>query len=436
MSRYQPRLRRVRSTDFRDSLRPTVGVRAEERILRFAADCASNHFTRSPSVEKHLVSRCLSAVLWHGLAVGLGCRDPGPPLQTLPAGNNPGSVAWVSTVAGSAGRVAFDTRSVYFPGRNHEVIAVDRMSGALAWRARVVASGSVPIGQATVVAGPVVVYPDAALHAFDRTDGTLRWVFEGEEGSLPGLAVPASSSGKVLAGSYSGVVYAVTDSTGALEWRLPAPVDYNASAYDPVADGAQVFVGYAERAPGSRGGIGAIDLFTGQLLWLFDLTVFASGPLSSTRCLGSFVVDPTSVYAWTEQGDLVALDRTNGGLKWVVPILGAATGINHRYSALANGTLVVGALDGHLEGRAPESGALLWSHELTRGSIYAPLARDSTSVYVPIAGGSLAAVAAESGTLRWMISSVTSSLGLFGVPGVDSQHVYIGGTDALFAIRK
>lgn len=135
------------------------------------------------------------------------------------------------------------------------MIAVYKRTGVIAWRARATPVPNVPRAQATVVAGPVVIYPDGVLHAFERHQGTLKWVFSGDPGSYPGFAVPTSAGGRVFAGSYTGVVYALADSTGALEWRLPSPVSYAATAYDPVADGGQVFVGYAARVSGNQGAL-------------------------------------------------------------------------------------------------------------------------------------------------------------------------------------
>lgn len=175
---------------------------------------------------------------------------------------------------------------------------------------------------------------------------------------------------------------------------------------------------------------------TGKLQWLFDLTPLASSPFSGVRSLGAFVVDRTTVYAWTEQGDLLALDRDSGSLKWLAAVPTTTRGINYRYSALADGTLVVGSLDGHLEGRNPATGEVRWSLTVSRGSLYGPAASDSTSAYFPIAGGHLVVVAARTGTIRWKILSETNSLGLSGTPGVDSALVYMGGSNALFAFRR
>ena len=187
------------------------------------------------------------------------------------------------------------------------------------------------------MAGDVVVFADVNLYAFDRTSGVLRWAFTGDN-SNPAQSVPVASNGRVFSGSTSGKVFGIRASDGTELWNATAPFGGSFLANDPILAGDTLFVGYAERFPGWRGGLAAFDAASGTLLWVRDFSPLVTiGKLA--RCLGNAVVDSTRVYAWLERGDVVALDRQTGEILWHRTPTGTDQA-NWRQMSLARQTLV------------------------------------------------------------------------------------------------
>ncbi|MGH9658422.1 MAG: PQQ-binding-like beta-propeller repeat protein [Bryobacteraceae bacterium] len=334
-------------------------------------------------------------------------------------------------VAGQGrGVVNMDAERVFFPGWDHELTAVEKKTGRLLWRATTpVTALQRSIG--TAIAGSIVAYPDGLIFAFDRATGALRWTF-GSDTILPGYAIPVARGNTIFAGALRGDVYALDAANGDVIWHRPPVPPYPSAAFDPVVDADQLFVGYAERGFTIRGGLAALDATNGELQWYHDFAQYVDSTQSS-RCLGGVVLSSTMVFTWFESGDVVALDRQSGALKWRRP--GTAPG--YRFSALLQGVLLVTANDGHLEGLDPQTGHTLWSSPfLGPGSVIFPLATDGSVAYINVSGGHLAAVDPQSGEVKWTVGPLAPPrVTLIGTPASGDSVLYIGG-EALYAIRR
>lgn len=173
------------------------------------------------------------------------------------------------------------------------------------------------------------------------------------------------------------------------------------------------------------------------MLWVHDFTHYLTG-YQDAGCYGDPVVDATTVYTWFGRGDVLALDRESGALRWRNGDENTPPGTTHRPLALARGILVVGSSDGHLEGLVPQTGELLWTHDLESGSITDPIAYDATTVYVA-PSGMAAAINPLSGEVLWsdgLGGRKQLSFEVFGPGGVDGHAFYIGGGGGLYAFRK
>src|SRR5262245_43031287 len=67
----------------------------------------------------------------------------------------------------SRGLPSADEQSVYFLGKRHEVVAINRADGRLRWRSPTSEPGESTMGYAALVANGVVVAGDYNLMAFD-----------------------------------------------------------------------------------------------------------------------------------------------------------------------------------------------------------------------------------------------------------------------------
>jgi outer membrane protein assembly factor BamB len=365
------------------------------------------------------------------LVIAVACDDPFRGGGPDPRSSKPGDVIW--GVAGTGiGVVNMDAERVFFPGWEHELTAVEKKTGRLLWRATTPVT-TLQRSYGTAVAGSIVAYSDGLIFAFDRATGALRWTF-GSDTILPGYAIPVTRGDTIFAGALRGDVYALDAATGHELWHRPSVPAYPAAAFDPVLDDDQLFVGYGERGGVTiRGGLAALDAATGEVQWYHDFAQYAPAT-ESARCQGRVVVSSTTVFAWFESGDIVALDRQSGALKWRRP--GNAPG--YRNSALARGVLFVTANDGHLEGLDPETGDTLWTVPfLGLGTVIYPLVTDGSIVYFTASGGHLAAIDPESGEAKWIVGPQTPPrLELNGTPAIGDSVLYVGGYNVLYAIRK
>jgi len=342
-------------------------------------------------------------------------------------------LVWKAPGVGT-GRVSIDGDRVYFPGLYHTITAVDKRTGRKAWESSTGLSTPLTLGQGTALAGSVVIMADGYLYAFDRRTGALRWVFVGESGTYAGNAIPAGNASLVFAGSQTGVAYALASETGKVVWSTPSPVAFPSKAFDPVVDGDLVFFGYAQQGGERGGGLAALDVATGAVVWTVDFTAHVA-QTESARHIGSVGVHGTAVYAGIDNGAVFALHRTTGAILWQTPPL--QPNLEQRPTAFTAGVLVVGSVAGHLTGLNPANGSVLWDRDVNQGSLVAPFTAGDSLVYLATIGSAFLAVEPATGRVRWNAGlSDGRHYGFFGTAAIDSANVYIGGSEGLFAFRR
>ncbi|HEY8345849.1 MAG TPA: PQQ-binding-like beta-propeller repeat protein [Symbiobacteriaceae bacterium] len=288
--------------------------------------------------------------------------------------------------------------------------ALDRRSGRLRWRVP-----GVPEGFAErdfVLATPLVfdglVYlcgPDGVIRAVDAHSGNLIWrvAVEGRFTGSPGI-----SNGIICAGSLSGSVYALESKTGALVWKrqLDGPV----AAPVCTGDGRLFVVTEAGR-------LWALGAETGRVLWQAEVAPGRHPVYGEVVVLvGGKAYDPGDGSLLWEAGALDAspvvwldqvfyphgvVDLFSGTPKG--PVTGEQAGAEadpadasegHRAASaldrfiVAGGLLVGVAKDGHLCGREPGSGRLVWRVALGGPSPHPPAAVGQ-QLFLTLASGTL-----------------------------------------------
>ena len=244
---------------------------------------------------------------------------------------------------------------LYISDQQARVSAYTLDKGKLLWRNQLAATGSKKI-KFQASSG---VYADAELVLLALSSGELV-ALNAESGvevwrqqlSSEMLAPVARLSGFVVAQTLDGHVYALDSQTGAILWRydtvLPVLTLWGTSA--PVIDSGLVLVAFA------NGKLVALELTTGRLVWerWIGLPKGRSEFERLTDVDGQFWVENNVVYAAGYQSRVAALSLPQG--------------------------------------------QPLWTRDL---SSYVALTADADALYVAEADGSVTALAADNGGVRW-----------------------------------
>jgi outer membrane protein assembly factor BamB/subtilisin family serine protease len=219
---------------------------------------------------------------------------------------------------------------------------------------------SAPAGGPVLFSSPVMAGDRAfvntdngTLAALDATSGEQLWTFAGSDFMR---GAPAVAGGVVYTGGgVDGGIYAVDAATGALRWHLPTPGRRAIYTAPVVREG----VVYAATGftPDRSDTLYALDAATGAVIWSVDI-----GPSSF---FGPAVADGLVVA--TSDAGLVALDASTGARRWL----------------LERPDRFIGApsIDG--------------------GTVYVTTSLPEPNPAAPSTRGSLLAVDATSGALRW-----------------------------------
>lgn len=286
----------------------------------------------------------LSGCAWFGW----GSSDKAPqPLS--PLASNDAAIAWSASVGKSNGFLfapAFVDRLVYATGNDGSVYSLAEESGRQVSRldaqAKLTAGigvtdnmvvvannkGSVVAMDTTgralwkepvageVLAPPVVVQgnvivrtSDGRIMALNRIDGKRKWVFQR---AAPPLTLRTNASvsvgrGVIYAGYPGGKVMAIELDSGKPIWEATLSLPRGATELERIADVAGVPVVDDTRICGAvyQGKTGCVETLNGNVLW--------SREVSSA---GGVAIDSKYVYVSDIQGNVFALDKTNGVTVW------------------------------------------------------------------------------------------------------------------------
>lgn len=192
-------------------------------------------------------------------------------------------------------------------------------------------------------------------------------------------------------------------------------------------DGGLVLAGvkYEDRP---AGGVDALDLDTGGLLWRADLR---------SAVKGTPVVHGEEVIAVEVSGDVVSLDRADGAERWRIPSPDPLRLFAWADPVIAEGLLIVGDMS-HLRAIDLDTGELRWErrdlfpYQTLVGHAAPVLAGETLVVGVFGAGSQLSGLDVHTGQTKWPVSAPAQSLGFgaamsIGTPlfDVDSGDMFV-----------
>jgi outer membrane protein assembly factor BamB len=293
---------------------------------------------------------------------------------------------------------------------------------------------------------------------------------------------PAVSQGRVVFGTHAGRVIAAGVADGTRLWRTGIG---GCIASSPAVRGGIVYIGWSGLAPcrtgkDSRGGVVALSLATGRILWRFnagnvesspavvDDMLFFSGFRSrgeshvygmrigeghrrlvwsyaiASKVASSPALVGRTLFVSAYNRQLYSFDAWTGRLKWTTTafsagaetrvLLGVRSLISRRswseggyYAtpAIAYNRVYLGVIDGVFSAFDSRTGVHRWSRTLA-GSIYGSAAVWHERVYVGTTDGMFYALSARDGRLVWKQDLDGKIL---GSPTVTNGRVYIATTN-------
>jgi len=338
----------------------------------------------------------------------------------------------------------------------------------LAWRHLVPISAS-EIGKqnpsSPVVADGVVYFcAGRRLYAMNAETGSLKWAYPAQETLTAAIkTTPLVGEDLVYFGGGDGRLYAVTKETGTLAWSF---ITESIIASSPMLADGVIYVGsgddhlYALDAydgkpkwPGgfrTRDDVASSPAVANGLAYFLsrDMILYAAhdatGKLKWTTRIGAMarssspVVSENTVYL--AAGNFIqAYQAKSGHMKWGISLRTAITST----PAVANGILYVGCRNGKLYAFTT-AGKLKWSTPVDLGApIYGSPIIAGDTVIVGANKGTLIAVDAETGALKWTYTILPSStnykvksVDITASPAVSNGALYILADDGvLYAFR-
>lgn len=206
------------------------------------------------------------------------------------------------------GGVSTDGAFVYATNGVGDVAALNAGDGSLVWKKR--PAGPLR-GAPTLASGNVyVMTQDNQIYALRASDGAAQWNEAGPVGAsgIFGVAAPAAAQSTVIAGYSTGELAAYRYENGRVVWNdvlsrtamstsVSTLTDIDA---DPVIDRGRVF------ALGQGGRMAAYELTTGQRIWEINIA-----GISTPVVVGEWV------FVLTSDAKLLAVQRSNGKIRWV-----------------------------------------------------------------------------------------------------------------------
>jgi outer membrane protein assembly factor BamB len=250
-----------------------------------------------------------------------------------------------------------------YDAENDRVIALTRdgsvwsvaPGGEVAWRYKV---GNRFYSGAAVHEGLVLVPgTDGVLYGLDARTGALRWKYEAGEALA---SVPVVSEGLVLVASQSDTVFAVKHESGELAWlyRRDAPTGFTIHrAAAPAVREGTAYAGFSD------GVLVALDLSDGSVRWERSL---APGNSQFRDVDSTPVLDESGrLYVASYSGGLYALQAGTGEVLWNAAVQGLV-------ALLVRGDVIIAVGDDRLEAYLGESGRLIWSRGLDKRAGHEP----------------------------------------------------------------
>jgi len=255
---------------------------------------------------------------------------------------------------------AIDGEQIYAADVEGLVVAMDRMTGKVIWKAdlELPVSGAVAAGYGLVVVGTL----KGEIIALDSGSGEEKWR---ARVTSEVLAAPALNGDVVLVQTQDDRLIALDINTGAQRWifeNTPAVLTLRGT-------GSPVLTNRLAVAGLSTGKVIALDAQRGIPVWEQRVAI-PQGRSELDRVVdidGGLLLSAGTLYAVSYQGRVAALDLESGRILWqreASSSVGVAQGYGSVYVSLASGTV---------EGIDERSASALWSNDaLARRQLSAP----------------------------------------------------------------
>jgi outer membrane protein assembly factor BamB len=282
------------------------------------------------------------------------------------------------------GGIGYANGRLYVSTGAAQVVAFDAATGKLLWRA----SLKSPARSAPAIAdGRIfVVTVDNDIIALSTDKGKRLWNYSGAPATtgILGGGTPAVANGIVVAPQSSGDLVALRAESGHLVWtesiaatRRRNPVtNLTTITANPIIDRGMVF------AVSNAGRLVAIDLQSGRRSWDLDI-----GSLETPWVAGDYL------YVITNRGELAAITRKGGKVRWVIRLVrfvddkdlidGAPSWAG---PVLASDRLVVAGSHGEALSVSPYTGEVIGWVPLTKGVLIQPVVADNMILFLDVTG--------------------------------------------------
>lgn len=298
--------------------------------------------------------------------------------------------------------------TLYFGSNDHNLYAVDAVSGAQRWKfatkGRVTSSPAVTDGH--VYFGSY----DSNFYALDSATGALVWKFTtaGERrfsgthlhGAEPAaevmpdpfdvfLSSPVVARGTVYFGSGDGNVYALDAASGALRWKFNTGNVVHAS---PAIANGILYVGSWDSY------FYALDAASGKEVWRFKTGVDAAIN-NQVGIQSSAVVADGVVYFGCRDAHLYALDAASGAERWAFPTEGSWVVSS---PAVRDGAVYFATSDSALvEALDAKSGAVIFSLDFKHWPFFASPTLAGSFLYIASHAGKVFAIDLKTRQVAW-----------------------------------
>ncbi len=240
----------------------------------------------------------------------------------------------------------------------------------------------------------------------------------GDVGALsnwPGLSVdPVGGMAYVSSGSH---VYAIDTSNGVEKWRFPSKPDSNINFFAAAtqsADGQLIVGSYKNQ-------LFSIDPIGGGQKWIFDQATshFVASPLITSQ----------GIYAPNADGVLYALDLA-GNVRWTFKTARPLWGT----PASDGDVIYLPAMDHHIYALNAQNGQVIWETDNLGGAVVgSPTLGNDGVMYAGTFGKSLIAVDRQSGKVLWKLPT---SGWVWSGPVMDGDNLYFGDVSGtLYAVN-
>ena len=292
-----------------------------------------------------------------------------------------GNQLWsVDVEAGISGGVGAFANLVVVGTLKGEIIALDQVDGSERWRTFVSSEVlSPPQSNSRVV---VAQTTDDKLYGLDISDGRQLWLYTS---SLPlltlrGTATPLVTSTAVIAGFANGKVVALAIADGSFLWQQRIARPQGSTELERLIDidGTPVLQNDTVYVSSYQGNLVALSRASGRIRWIQKNSSY-QGP----------VVFDDKVFAVTDEGMIRAFSNETGNLLWESSQL-----LRRRLSAPQQlaGFLAVADYEGYVHIIDPEAGVILARIRIDSDGVRSPMVADGAYLYILGNDGKLAAI--------------------------------------------